>query len=149
MDHDGISIFARDKSMKAMEDWIGPMMNKMMGLFEKEHSIRGGGYDDVHIEYDWHPPEKPFTKLQAQLCPSLINCFTLATNTWYVVSVENLKEVDWATTAFNHLVMDKQYKETLRGLVEQHRSNKGKVVSDVIRGKGKVSPCVPTKAYTI
>ena len=137
--HDGIANFGRDKTMKAMEDWIGPMMDSLSLLFDKEHNVKGGGYDSVHMEYDWHPPEKPFTKLQAQLCPSMINCFTLASNTWYLVSVENLKEVDWATAAFNHLVMDKQHKEMLRSLVEQHRTHKGKIVTDVIRGKGKVS----------
>ncbi|KAF2028630.1 P-loop containing nucleoside triphosphate hydrolase protein, partial [Setomelanomma holmii] len=51
--------------------------------------------------------------------------------------VKHLKEVDWAMTAFDHLVMDKQYKNLLRSLVEQHHSNKGKIVTDVIRGKGK------------
>ncbi|KAJ4301945.1 hypothetical protein N0V90_004041 [Kalmusia sp. IMI 367209] len=139
VDHDGIANFGRDKTLKAVEDNMGPLMDMLTSLFEKEHNIKGGGYDSVHMEYDWHPPEKPFTKLQAQLCPSLINCFTLATNTWYVVSVQHLKEVDWATSAFNHLVMDKQYKQMLRSLVEQHRGNKGKIVTDVIRGKGKAS----------
>ena len=139
VDHDGVANFGRDKNMKALEDMMGPLMERMSSLFEKEKNVKGGGYDDLHMEYDWHPPEKPFTKLQAQLCPSLINCFTLTTSTWYQVTVKCLKEVDWATTAFNHLVMDKQYKAMLRSLVEQHRSNKGKIVTDVIRGKGKVS----------
>lgn len=139
IDHDGITNFGRDKTIKGLEDMIGPMMERMSALFQNEHSIKGGGYDNVHLEYDWHPPEKPLTKLQAQLCPSLINCFTIATHTWYVVSVKHLREVDWATIAFDHLVMDKQYKTMLRSLVEQHRSNDGKIVTDVIRGKGKVS----------
>lgn len=115
------------------------MIDRMNSLFKEEPKIKGGGYDSVHGEYDWHPPEKPLTKLQAQLCPSLIYCFTLATNTWYQVSVKNLREVEWETAAFDHLVMEKKYKDNLRSLVEQHRSNKGKVVTDVIRGKGKVS----------
>lgn len=139
VDHDGIANFGRDKTLRAMEDWLGPMMERLTSFFDKESTVKGGGYDSVHIEYDWHPPEKPLTKLQAQLCPSLINCFTLATNTWYQVSIKYLKEVDWSRTAFNHLVMDKQYKDMLRSLVEQHRSHKGKIMTDVIRGKGKVS----------
>ncbi|PVH97971.1 P-loop containing nucleoside triphosphate hydrolase protein [Periconia macrospinosa] len=53
------------------------------------------------------------------------------------MSVKHLKEVDWAMTAFTHLVMDRQHKDMLRSLVEQHRSSKGRIVTDVIRGKGK------------
>lgn len=125
--------------MKVMEDWLVPMFDQLSFLSKSEQHVKGGGYDILHMEYDWHPPERPFTTLQAQLCPSLINCFTIATNTWYLVSVKHLKEVDWATAAFDHLVMDNQYKKMLRSLVEQHRSNKGKIVTDVIRGKGKAS----------
>lgn len=139
VDHDGIANFGRDKTLAVMGDWLGPMMDRMTALFDREQNVKGGGYDSVHMEYDWHPPEKPLSKLQAQLCPSLINCFTLATSTWYVVSVSNLKEVGWASTAFDHLVMVKPYKDMLRSLVEQHRENKGKIMTDVIRGKGKVS----------
>ncbi|KAH7393971.1 P-loop containing nucleoside triphosphate hydrolase protein [Phaeosphaeria sp. MPI-PUGE-AT-0046c] len=137
VDHDGVANFGQDKTIKALEDWVGPIMDRLSSLFDQEQSIKGGGYDSVHMEYDWHPPEKPITTMQAQLCPSVINCFTLATNKWYLVSVKNLKEVNWTTTAFDHLVMDKQYKTMLRGLVEQHRSNKNKILADVIRGKGK------------
>jgi hypothetical protein len=139
VDHDGIVNFGRDKTLRALEERLNPMMDFLTSFFDKEQNIKGGGYDSLHMEYDWHPPEKPLTKLQAQLCPSVINCFTLATNTWHQVSVKHLKEVDWATAAFDHLVMDKHYKTMLRNLVEQHRSNKGKIMTDVIRGKGKVS----------
>jgi hypothetical protein len=138
IDHDGIANVGRDRATKIMEDWLGPMMERINSLIHQEQNIKGGGYDSLHMEYDWHPPDKPLTQLQAQLCPSLINCFTLATHRWYLVSVRYLKEVEWTTTAFDHLVMDKHNKQTLRSLVEQHRSNKGKVVTDVIRGKGKV-----------
>lgn len=124
--------------LKDMEDLMGPMIERLTSFFDGEESIKGGGYDSLYMEYDWHPPEKPITTMQAQLCPSVINCFTLATNKWYLVSVKNLREVSWTTTAFDHLVMDKQYKMLLRGLIEQHRSNKGKILTDVIRGKGKV-----------
>lgn len=139
VDQDGITHYGRDKSSRILEDWLVVFMDRLSSWMDKEQSIKGGGYDSLHMEYDWHPPEKPFTKLQAQLCPSVIHCFTLATNTWHQISVRNLTEVDWSTTAFDHLVMDKQYKMMLRSLVEQHRNNKGKIVTDVIRRKGKVT----------
>lgn len=138
VDNDGIANYGRDKNLRAVEDMIGVMMERVGGWLAKEQNIKGGGYDDLHGELDHFVPEKPFSKLQAQLCPSTINCFTLTANTWYQVSVKHLKEVDWSMEAFTHLVMNKDQKQMLRNLVEQHRSNKGKMVTDVIRGKGKV-----------
>lgn len=120
-------------------DIIDPLI-QMFNSFKAEPQVQQGAISDKYVEFDGIPPSQAFTPLQAALCPSLVNCISLESKVWYQVTVKNLQEVQWSKQAFDHLVLDPGFKEMLRGLVESHRKNRGRVISDVIQGKGKVRP---------
>ena len=101
--------------------------------------MKGTGYDDRYLELDGQSPHTSFTPIQAQLCPSTVCCFSMNDEKWYTVMVDKVASPEWAKLAFNSLVLDESLKTMLRGLVEQHKKNKGKVMSDIIEKKGKVS----------
>ena len=98
--------------------------------------MRGVGKDDRYLDWDDFDRNERFHALQAQLCPSVVKCFSLTTLEWYSVLVDNLQEIEWKTEAFNHLVLEEASKKMLKGLVEQHKKNKSNVMLDVIEGKG-------------
>ncbi|UKZ46839.1 hypothetical protein TrVGV298_001050 [Trichoderma virens] len=75
---------------------------------------------------------------ELMLCPAVIGCYDLRNKNKYLVSVNNLQEVNWNKDVMNHLVMDKRKKNMLEGLVRHHsdrdlRHNTG----DLIAGKGQ------------
>lgn len=125
--------------MHGMTNTVGPMFT-MMNSMSKEPPVQGGGFDDKYAEFDHHPADKPFSELQAQLSLSTLNCCALRTKKWFKITIDNLKPVEWKTQAFEHLVLAGPTKNTLRGLVQQHKKSKAlkQTMSDVIPSKGQV-----------
>ena len=128
-----------DKVFTQLNDFLGPISDVISTLINKETPVPRSEFDDMHANFDNFPPSQEFGPLQAQLCPSTVNCCVLRSKKWYSVTVSNLKEVDWAKAAFEHLVLDESVKTMLQGLVEQHKKNKalGRIMSDVIPTKGQ------------
>ncbi|KAH8883295.1 P-loop containing nucleoside triphosphate hydrolase protein [Thozetella sp. PMI_491] len=104
---------------------------------EYESSVVGTGLDQEHTHFDDFAKEKEFSELQSQLCPASVMCYAIKSSTWYIISVSQIGDVDWALDAFDHLVLEQDTKEMLAGLVQQHRHNKDRVLADVIESKGK------------
>ena len=105
---------------------------------EYERSVVGTGLDPEHASFDDFPPAESFSDLHAQLCPSSVIGFAIKSREWFRISISRIKDVDWATDALEHLVLERRTKDMLVALVEQHRNNRDKVISDVIKSKGKV-----------
>ncbi len=107
---------------------------------EYENGVVGTGLSHDHVIFDDFQKEKDFSSLQAQLCPSSVICYAIDTHAWFRITISRITDVDWATDALNHLVLEKlQTKEILVRLVQQHKNNKDKILGDVIKSKGKVS----------
>ena len=144
VDHDGFSMYGGEgeqRMFSQLTDFFGPVGDLLSSFTTKEVPVLGGGFDDIYVDFDHVPPYKEFTELQAQLCPSTVNCCVLRTKKWFVVTVPNLHPVEWSTAAFKHLVLEDSIKEMLKGLVEQHKKNKSlkRIMSDVIPSKGEVT----------
>lgn len=95
---------------------------------------------DGNDAYEWGRLSEA-TKLtdeQAMLCPAVIGCHDLRSKKTYIVSVDNLQQVQWNKDAMDHLVLDTRKKEMLKGLVHHHSSrNRGNERADLIAGKGQ------------
>lgn len=142
VDQDGFGLFppADVKPLSMISDMMGPIGELVNNFLKAESHVAGGEMDRLYSHLDSVHPSKTFEPLQAQLCPSTINCCVLSTKKWHLVSISNLHEVQWAREAFNHLVLDRSIKDMLQGLVEEHKKNKKlkRIMSDVIPSKGQV-----------
>jgi hypothetical protein len=124
--------------MAKVKEMMKPMLSIYGGMFKKgERPIIESGYDPRYAIYDAHADAKKISRLQALLCPSLINCLCMATKRWYQVSIANLSPVKWSTNAIDALVMEEK-KNIIRSLVEKHSKNSDKVIDHFMIGKGKV-----------
>jgi len=98
--------------------------------------------DGEHGSFDGFPTNEEFSALQAQLCPPFAYCYGLGSRMWYEIAISRTEEVQWQKEAIHQLVLEQETKEMLIGLVKQHQINKGKVLSDIIPSKGKVSASI-------
>ncbi|KAK4224660.1 putative atpase aaa+ type core [Podospora fimiseda] len=104
---------------------------------EYEWPVHGAGMDEDFAEFDDFPRDRPFTDRQAQLCPSSVLCYAIKSRAWYEVSLSKLKDVEWDKSGLGSLVIDPDTKKMLAGLVEQHRKNRVRGLSDIVQSKGK------------
>jgi hypothetical protein len=142
VDHDGFGEYSDsnapvDAILKPLGNLIKPVVAMLRGT--KSMPVIGSGYDDRYTDYDGQSPTEDFTPEQLMLCPSIVNVYALDTKKWFEVAISNCKPVRWSTVALDHLVLAEKTKEMIRALVEQHTVNKGRVMNDVITGKGGVS----------
>jgi hypothetical protein len=76
---------------------------------------------------------------QALLCPGKVKGFALTDKVWAEFRVDRLTDIEWNSTAYARLEMDKNIKHVIGALVESHRKH-SKVDSpefdDIIAGKG-------------
>jgi hypothetical protein len=106
---------------------------------QKEPPILTGALEEVPDAPDNFPASKPFSDLQAQLCPSALYCCLPRTTTWYSVAIANLTPVEWQKDAIEALVMAGNTKQTLCDLVEEHKRGRLEgALSDFIANKGQV-----------
>jgi len=148
VDHAGFKQFGEVGMLSKVSNMVELMLqlNK-----DKENPILTGALDEKEDAPDNAAPSEPFSGLQAQLCPSAIYCCSPRTTTWYRVDVSNLKPVTWQKSAIDALVMDIATKDTLRGLVEEHKRGRlDGALNDFIENKGQVgtttSQCTETRA---
>jgi hypothetical protein len=145
VDNDGASHYddpekAKQIQMPNFKDLLAPMMGVMQMFDRKEPPIKPGDFDERNANLDDVHVDADFTPLQARLCPSSANCFSLTSRKWFAISIENLSEVEWNMSAWDHLVLDESTKNTIKMLVEHHRARANEeVIGDVIEGKGNVS----------
>jgi hypothetical protein len=97
VDQDGYGLFPapEHKMFAEMADVFGGIGDTLRALTTDEHAV-GGDMDSLYSHLDKVDPDKPFGALQAQLCPSTINCCVLGTMKWYSVSISNLHEVSFS-----------------------------------------------------
>lgn len=95
----------------------------------------------THGVPDEQPPSIEFSSLQALLCPSPLQCCVPRNATWYSVTVDNLKPISYEKEAMDALVIPRDTKAMLLGLVEEHQRTKSQgAFTDFIANKGEVSP---------
>ncbi|KAK0469250.1 P-loop containing nucleoside triphosphate hydrolase protein [Desarmillaria tabescens] len=72
------------------------------------------------------------------LLPTKVYGFNLGTKEWTRFLVEHLEPVVFDENAWDHLVLDKNVKTLIKGLVEvtKNSNSSSKIISDVISGKG-------------
>lgn len=144
VDNDGnIQMLESWKDELNMQEMFEPMMASMQMFSQKEHPIKPGDFDESNVDLDSFEPTKDFSDLQALLCPASLTCFSLAMRKWYTISIDNLSEIAWNKSAWDHLVLDQMTKLTIRTLVANHRvrsrtSDKDIMTGDVIERKGSV-----------
>lgn len=89
-------------------------------------------------QWDYMPLDTVLTDEQAQLCPAIIGCVSISSEHVFHCSVENLELVKWNKEAIEHLVLDEDKKDLLKGLVAQHSHRaKTREFGDLIENKGK------------
>lgn len=124
-----------------MKEVMNPVMAITNLFSDNELPLKPGDFDERYVDFDNSTPDSEFTPLQAQLCPSSVHCFSLASRKWYSITIgeEYLTEVRWDKEAWDHLVLDEEKKTTIKTLVERHNTGDfGRVRGDVISGKGTV-----------
>ncbi len=70
------------------------------------------------------------------ICSQLIPGFSLVDKRWCFFRVDLVKDVEYNTTAFESLMLDRMYKQMILSLVKVHTGS-GVLFDDVIKGKGK------------
>lgn len=92
---------------------------------------------DEELNDSWNNarPSKLCSPEHFQLCPPQISCYHLLSGKRYVVSVDNLKEVQWRDGAINRLILDKEKKDMLTAIVRNKDNNEIKS-GDIIANKG-------------
>jgi len=118
------------------------MMSGLMGgtnyqRIEYEYPVYGAGLSSAYDDFDDFPRHREFTDLQAELCPASVVCYALQKRAWFDVQCSRISEVEWASGTMESLVINEDTKRTLVCLVEQHKKNKDKGLSDIIKFKGK------------
>ncbi|KAK0643994.1 P-loop containing nucleoside triphosphate hydrolase protein [Cercophora newfieldiana] len=104
---------------------------------EYEYPVYGAGLSSMYDDFDDFDPKNEFSDLQAELCPATVVGYALQRRCWYEIQCSKVAEVDWAPNTMENLVIDEKTKRTLVCLVDQHKKNRGRGLSDIIKSKGK------------
>ncbi|KAI7780369.1 hypothetical protein LA080_016093 [Diaporthe eres] len=84
------------------------------------------------------PLSEEFSALQACICPSTLQCCAPSTFTWYSVTIDSLKPISYEKEAMKSLVIPKETKTLLLGLIEEHRRTESQgALTDFIANKGE------------
>ncbi|KAJ2906799.1 uncharacterized protein MKZ38_010790 [Zalerion maritima] len=76
------------------------------------------------------------TDAEHLLCTAAVRGYSLGLKQWAVFSVDSTSDVEWASGAFDRLVIPTVTKDTILTLVESHLSGNANV-SDIVAGKGR------------
>jgi DNA replication protein DnaC len=81
---------------------------------------------------------KPLDDENAMLCPGIVRCIIVSTQTLWLINADNLKKVDWKENIFlNQLVLKQNKKDMLKGLVRNHLEKNFRTMGDFIAHKGR------------
>ena len=83
-------------------------------------------------------PLECFSDELALHSPGVVSAFDLSAHAWCIVTVTEIREVEWEDQAMAHLVLDESEKRMLCSLVDDHGEKIPKRIGDVISGKGLV-----------
>jgi hypothetical protein len=78
-----------------------------------------------------------FSEEELLIASPVVLGFAFSEKFWLEFSLSGIKEIEWNSDAFDSLVLHKDIKQNLKGLVSSHRFNAAKTIDDVIQGKGK------------
>ncbi|KAK5656929.1 hypothetical protein OQA88_3451 [Cercophora sp. LCS_1] len=104
---------------------------------EYEYPVYGAGINSTHDSFDDFDPKNEFSDLQAELCPATVVGYAMQKRSWYEIQCSKISEVDWAPGTMKSLVINEDTKRTLVCLVDQHKKNRDRGLSDIIKFKGK------------
>jgi hypothetical protein len=89
------------------------------------------------VEDDEDESDHVFTEEELLIASPVVLGFSFSEKVWLEFSILGIKEIAWNDEAFDTLVLPKQIKQNLKGLVSSHRFSATKTIDDVIVGKGK------------
>ncbi|KAK6075787.1 AAA family ATPase [Seiridium cupressi] len=136
VDHSGYKQFGENAILSKVNDMMASMFDSKKKI--PERPVLMGALDEVEGALDDWPASKPFSQIQARLCPSELYSCAPRSTIWYYVSVANLKPIEWGKDAIDSLVIEPTTKDILRGLVEEHKKRKlDSIVSDFMPDKGQ------------
>jgi hypothetical protein len=76
------------------------------------------------------------TDEQALLCPARTRGFSLTDKKFALFLVDGVSDINYASNAFDRLVLRPRFKNTVLALVKSHKSTSG-AFDDIVQGKGK------------
>ncbi|KAK6081606.1 AAA family ATPase [Seiridium cupressi] len=136
VDQSGYKQFGENAILSKVNDMMASMFDSKKKI--PERPVLMGALDEVEGALDDWPASKPFSQIQARLCPSELYSCAPRSTIWYYVSVANLKPIEWGKDAIDSLVIELTTKDILRGLVEEHKKRKlDSIVSDFMPDKGQ------------
>jgi hypothetical protein len=90
------------------------------------HSLGEGIYDTSFL-----------TDEDYLLAPSLIHGYSFSLKEWLNFNVSKIHDIEWNCNAWDSLVLPRETKDVIHGLVESRRENAVRQMDDVICGKEK------------
>ncbi|KAF5635664.1 aaa family [Fusarium tjaetaba] len=109
------------------------------GQYSKDST--SSGHQESHELSDWEDEEvedpNRLTDEQAMMTVSTVKCFSIENKAWCTAQVDDLKDIEWNTQAFDNLVIDEAEKRLLVGFVGAATNGKLQDFDDFVDGKGK------------
>ncbi|CVK90328.1 related to TOB3 (member of AAA-ATPase family) [Fusarium mangiferae] len=93
--------------------------------------------EDSDWEYEEVEDPKRLTDEQAMLTVSTVKCFSIENKTWCTARIDDLRDIEWNTHAFDNLVIDEAEKRLLVGFIGAANNGKLQHFDDFVNGKGK------------
>ncbi|KAK0616618.1 P-loop containing nucleoside triphosphate hydrolase protein [Immersiella caudata] len=132
-----VTMMTQRRSKSEAHAMSGLMGGTNYQTIEYEYPVYGAGLSSTHDDFDDFTPDQEFSDLQAELCPATVACYALQKRDWFEIQCSKISEVEWGTGALESLVINEDTKRTLVCLVDQHKKNRDKGLSDIIKFKGK------------
>ena len=98
---------------------------------------RDMGRPEKAVSRSKEPDLTPLTDDQRLLTISTIKCFNTSNMTWECLEVSKLEDVQWASSAFNDLVLSGPHKDSLLAMVDPNLHRNSELSKDLIEGKGQ------------
>ncbi|KAF5564443.1 P-loop containing protein [Fusarium napiforme] len=109
------------------------------GQYSKDSASSGHQESHEDSEWEYEEVEDPnrLTDEQAMMTVSTMKCFSIENKTWCTAQVDDLKDIEWNTQAFDNLVIDEAEKRLLVGFIGAATNGKLQDFDDFVDGKGK------------
>ncbi|PNP75287.1 hypothetical protein FNYG_11430 [Fusarium nygamai] len=109
------------------------------GQYSKDST--SSDHQESQEDSDWEDEEvedpNRLTDEQAMMTVSTVKCFSIENKTWCTAQVDDLKDIEWNTQAFDNLVIDEAEKRLLVGFIGAATNGKLQDFDDFVDGKGK------------
>ncbi|KAF5619487.1 P-loop containing protein [Fusarium sp. NRRL 52700] len=98
-------------------------------------------HQESQEDSDWEEAvdedRKRLSDEQAMLTVSTVECFSIENKTWCTAPIDDLRDIEWNTHAFDNLVIDEAEKRLLVGFIGAAKNGKLQDFDDFVDGKGK------------